>query len=109
MSQGGVRQKAMDDETAALSWSQKIFTKMSGKQDQHHFITSVISNDNKELYKAPHMLTLYATAFKQVNMRSKAFCTDIFQVQWRETELAIDDDKPDAQHANQMQREMLKY
>ena len=54
----------MDKEEESQSWTEKMFTKMSGKSDQHHFITSVISDNHKELYKSPHMLSLYANAFK---------------------------------------------
>lgn len=91
-----------------------MFSSMSGKQDQHHFITSVITNDHKELYKQPHMLSLYANSFKQVNQSSKAFCSDIFSVQWREIEHSLRsaeqlDGAPAPIPTNKMQRNMLKY
>lgn len=37
------------------------------------------------------MLTMYANAFKIVNQRSKAFCMEIFQLQW----LDLQQEKPD--------------
>ena len=58
------RQAQIEQEEADKSWSQKVLTRFSGKSDQHYFITAIIGDKNKELYKQPHMLNLYSNSFK---------------------------------------------
>ena len=60
---------------ADTSWQERFVSRFSGKSDAHRYLTELPElQDNQELYKTPHLRSLYSGCFTDAMTEARSFC-----------------------------------
>jgi hypothetical protein len=61
-----------------LSWQERMITRFSGKADQHRYVTELPElAKHEELFKTPHLRSLYSNSFTAAMNEAKSFCQEV--------------------------------
>ena len=57
------------------SWQEKMISRFSGKSDSHRYLTELPElAKHEELFKTPHLRSLYSNSFTVAMMEARSFC-----------------------------------
>lgn len=64
------------------SWQERLITRFSGKRtDQHRYLTELPElAKHEELYKTPHLRSLYSNSFSEAMGEARFFCQELAQL-----------------------------
>ena len=58
-----------------ISWQEKFVSRFSGKSDAHRYLTGLPElAKHEELFKTPHLRSLYSQSFTNTMAEGRAFC-----------------------------------
>ena len=73
-----------------MSWQERMISRFSGKSDQHRYLTELPEiSEHEELYKTPHLRSLYSNSFTNVMGEARNFCQEVAQLKVGDMQLKL--------------------
>lgn len=70
-----------------LSWQERMLSRFTGKGESHRYVTELPEiAKHEELFKTPHLRSLYSNSFNAAMSEAKNFCSEISQLKVEEAQ-----------------------